>query len=79
MSSSVLPAEDDDNAMAIKEKLTDRESTIANALSEGLSYAEIAEQLHISFHTVATHVKSILRKTGYRSSRKLAAEIHKLR
>jgi DNA-binding NarL/FixJ family response regulator len=79
MSFSVLRADEDDNAMALKEKLTDREWTIANALAEGLSYAEIAVQLHISFHTVATHVKSILRKTGHRSSRKLAAEIRKLR
>ncbi len=56
-------------------KLTQREWTIANALAEGMSYDEMAEQFHISFHTVASHVKSILRKTGQSSSRRVAAMI----
>jgi DNA-binding NarL/FixJ family response regulator len=58
-----------------RSKLTEREWVIANALSRGMSYNEIAEEFHISFHTVASHVKSILRKTQQRSSRRVAAMI----
>lgn len=54
-------------------KLTNRELAIAHALAEGLSYREIAERFDISFHTVASHVKSILRKTEVTSSRRIAA------
>jgi DNA-binding NarL/FixJ family response regulator len=57
-------------------KLTHREWAVANAIAEGMSYHEIAEDFHISFHTVASHVKSILRKTGQPSSRRVAAMIH---
>jgi len=56
-------------------RLTAREWAIANALSHGMSYNEMAEQFHISFHTVASHVKSILRKTEQSSSRRVAAVI----
>jgi len=56
-------------------KLTAREWMIANALAQGMSYDEMAEQFHISFHTVASHVKSILRKTEQPSSRRVAAMI----
>lgn len=44
--------------------LTRRELEIARMLSQGLSSAEIARQLHISDLTVATHRKNILRKLG---------------
>ncbi len=53
--------------------LTPREWIIACALAEGLSYKEIAQRFRISFHTVASHVKSILSKTDQPSSRRLAA------
>jgi len=56
-------------------KLTAREWVIANALAQGMSYNEIAEQFHISFHTVASHIKAILRKTEQTSSRRVAAMI----
>jgi len=56
-------------------RLTAREWMIANALAQGMSYNEIAEQFNISFHTVASHVKSILRKTEQSSSRRVAAII----
>jgi DNA-binding NarL/FixJ family response regulator len=58
-----------------RSKLTVREWVIANALAQGMSYDEMAEQFHISFHTVASHVKSILRKTEQPSSRRVAAMI----
>lgn len=55
--------------------LTPREWSVARAVAEGLSYAETAEKLGISPHTVATHVKSILQKTHQSSSRRLGALI----
>lgn len=58
-----------------RNKLTQREWTIANALAEGMSYEEMAQRFHISFHTVASHVKAILRKTEQPSSRRVAAMI----
>lgn len=58
-----------------REKLTPREWSIASALAEGMSYDEMAERFQISFHTVASHVKSILRKTEQSSSRRVAAMI----
>lgn len=56
-------------------RLTPRERMIADALARGMSYNEMAEHFHISFHTVACHVKSILRKTEQPSSRRFAALI----
>jgi DNA-binding NarL/FixJ family response regulator len=68
-----------DTLEQLREKLTAREWSIATALAEGLSYQEIAEKFNISFHTVASHVKSILAKSGQTSSRKLAALIRRVR
>jgi two-component system NarL family response regulator len=42
--------------------LTHREIEIMRNLEKGLSYAEIAEQLKISPHTVHTHIKNIYEK-----------------
>ncbi len=58
--------------------LTPREAQVALCLSEGLSYAEIAERLGVSYHTICSHVKSILHKTGAGSSRKLVAMVAKV-
>lgn len=44
--------------------LTRRELEIARLLCLGMSSAEIAQQLHLSDLTVATHRKNILRKLG---------------
>lgn len=43
-------------------KLSDREKDILNLLVEGNSYKLIAEKLHLSFHTVNTHIKKIYDK-----------------
>ena len=42
--------------------LTLREADVVRLLARGCSYAEIAEQLGISAHTVASHVKNAYRK-----------------
>lgn len=59
--------------------LTEREWVVAQALADGLSYKEIAQRLNISFHTVASHVKAVLRKTGETTSRRVAAAIQRER
>jgi DNA-binding CsgD family transcriptional regulator len=44
--------------------LTDREVGVLRLVVDGLSNREIGERLHISQHTAANHVRSILLKTG---------------
>ena len=48
-------------------ELSEREREVLVKLSNGLSNKEIAAQLHISIHTVMTHSKNIVRKTGIKS------------
>ncbi|RNA63202.1 LuxR family transcriptional regulator [Chryseobacterium nematophagum] len=43
-------------------KLTDRELEVLSLLARGYSAKEIADQLIISYHTVTTHRKNILKK-----------------
>ena len=45
-------------------KLSKREIEIIKLLAEGLTSVQIAEKLFIADHTVKTHRKNILRKTG---------------
>lgn len=42
--------------------LTLREADVVRLLASGCSYAEIAERLGISAHTVASHIKNAYRK-----------------
>jgi DNA-binding NarL/FixJ family response regulator len=44
--------------------LTEREADVLRLVGRALSNREIGAALSISEHTVANHVKSILRKTG---------------
>ena len=46
----------------LRESLTKREYEVANAIVEGLSYKDIAEQLDLSINTVRMHIKNIYRK-----------------
>ena len=48
------------------EELTDREREIFRLIANGLSNAEIGEELHISETTVKTHVTHVLQKLGLR-------------
>lgn len=51
----------------VKEQLSDREIDVLKQLVGGLSNKEIAEELCISVHTVISHRKNIIEKTGIRS------------
>lgn len=47
--------------------LTVREQEVLSALACGLSNKEAADKLHISTHTVISHRKNIMRKTGFKT------------
>jgi len=49
------------------QELTDREQEVALLLGRGLTNRRIAQVLSISEHTVANHVRKILKKLGLRS------------
>ncbi|NLJ83116.1 MAG: response regulator transcription factor [Bacteroidales bacterium] len=48
-------------------ELSDREKDVLIAVAQGKMNKEIAEELHISIHTVISHRKNITRKTGIKS------------
>jgi DNA-binding CsgD family transcriptional regulator len=58
--------------------LTHAEANIALLLAEGLTYAEIAERLGVSYHTVHTHVKAVHSKARVSSNGRLLALIRNI-
>ena len=48
-------------------ELSNRETEVLVALVKGLTNKEISDKLYISVHTVITHRKNIVRKTGIKS------------
>jgi LuxR family maltose regulon positive regulatory protein len=56
------PGAPDQAAILVLEPLSEREREVLRHVSGMLSTAEVAGQLHISIHTVKTHIRSILRK-----------------
>ena len=48
-------------------ELTTREKDVLTLLVKGLLNKEIADKLNISIHTVITHRKNIVRKTGIKT------------
>lgn len=53
--------------------LTRREQEVAALVARGLTNRQIASELSISEHTVATHVAKIMRKLGLSSRTQLTA------
>ena len=67
-------------ATVVKEegdKLTDRELDVLRLVAQGFVVLEIAERLHISPHTVSTHVKRTYRKLQVRSRGQAVSEAMK--
>ncbi len=55
-----------------KYDLSERELEVLRELTRNLTNEEIAEDLHISPHTVKRHIENLLAKTGYKSRVDLA-------
>ena len=55
--------------------LTNSEAAVALLILEGLTYAEMATRLGVSYHTVHTHVKAIHQKARVKSNGRLLALI----
>lgn len=58
--------------MALCSDFTSRELEVLRVLSTGCSDQEIADELHISFATVRTHINHMLEKTGFATRTELA-------
>jgi DNA-binding CsgD family transcriptional regulator len=59
------------------DRLSERERKVASLIGEGLNYAEIAQLLGISVHTVRRHSESIFRKFGVHSRVRLVIELRR--
>lgn len=71
------PREDGLHAPPLAEALTERELSVARAISRGLSNAQIASELFISVTTVKTHVSRILEKLGVINRVQIAARVQR--
>ncbi len=64
----IIETEQQENSRAVENiELSDREKDTLIALAKGFTNKEIAEKLHISTHTVISHRKNIVRKTGIKT------------
>ena len=63
----------EEDSPAPGEKLSAREIEILAAVAQGLLNKEIASKFNISIHTVITHRKNIVRKTGIKTIAGLTA------
>lgn len=48
-------------------QITPREADVLRLIATGCTYAQVADRLGVSLHTVCTHVKNAYRKLGVRS------------
>jgi two-component system, NarL family, nitrate/nitrite response regulator NarL len=58
-------------------RMTPREREVINLIAEGLSNQAIGKQLHISVHTVKSHLRNIMDKLTLNSRLQIAAYVHK--
>ena len=66
-----------ESAAALPDGLTGREAEILRLVARGLSNRDIGRSLFVSEHTIANHVRSILRKTGCANRTEAAAYAHR--
>jgi DNA-binding CsgD family transcriptional regulator len=66
-----------EQARALPDDLSWRELDVLRLVAAGLSNREIGQELYISGHTVANHVRSILRKTGAANRTEAAGYAHR--
>ncbi|TBW27129.1 response regulator transcription factor [Gramella sp. KN1008] len=59
---------------SLNDLLTEREKEIVSELARGLSAEDIARELNLSPHTVKTHRKNILQKSGSSNTAQLVAK-----
>lgn len=59
-------------------RLTAQERRVASFVASGMSNREVADALHVSVHTVKTHVKNVLDKLSIRSRWQMAATVGQL-
>ncbi len=60
-----------DDDFSVKYKITERELEILRCIAQGLKSKEIGDKLFISFYTVDTHRKNLMKKLGVNSSTEL--------
>lgn len=65
----------DEELLQVGNIFTNREFEVIHCIAEGLDSQEIAEKLFLSVHTVKTHRKNILNKTGNRTTKELIIEL----
>ena len=61
---------------AVDARLTARERDVIELISSGLSNKKIASRLHISVHTVKSHVRNIMEKLALHTRLQIAAWAH---
>ena len=57
----------EENGGDTENELSQREMEVLKAISKGYTSKQVAEELHLSVHTVITHRKNITRKTGIKT------------
>jgi DNA-binding NarL/FixJ family response regulator len=67
------PAQGQPSAGAQSDALTCREQEVAVLVTRGLTNRQIASALTLSEHTVATHIRNVLKKLGLHSRTQIAA------
>jgi DNA-binding CsgD family transcriptional regulator len=58
------------------DSLTDSELTVVNLIAQGVPNRDVAAQLHLSLHTVKTHVHNAFAKLGITSRAQLTQLLH---
>lgn len=73
-----IPESRESRALDDLKELTAREQEVLQLIAKGLRISEVAPLLHITAHTVCTHVKSIYRKRQLASRAEAALEAQRL-